>query len=71
MKAGAIICSAIAVVWVVLALLQLWFGLFSMAVFIKISISAGLVFSIVLALALVIREYISDKKMKDEGFIDE
>ncbi len=71
MKTGAIICSSIAVIWVVLALLQVWFGLFSIEVFIKLSISAGLLFSIVLALSLVIREYISDKKMKDSGYIDE
>lgn len=71
MKVGAIICSALAVIWVILALLQLWFGIFSMGVFVKISISAGLVFVIVLVLSLVIREYINDKAMKKDGYIDE
>ncbi|MCX7089746.1 MAG: hypothetical protein NTV00_17050 [Methylococcales bacterium] len=71
MKIGAIICSAIAVIWVLLALLQLWFSLFSLDIFIKLSVSAALLFVIVLVLSLVIREYISDKKMKENGFLDE
>ncbi len=71
MKTGAIICSAIAVIWVLLALLQLWFTLFSYEVFFKISVSAGLLFGIVLGLSLVIREYVHEKDLKKQGYLDE
>lgn len=71
MKIGAIICSVIAVLWVILALVQLWLTPLSYEMFIKISVSAGLIFVIVLVIALVIREYISDKKLKGGGYIDD
>ena len=71
MKTGSIICSAIAVIWVLLALFQIWFSGFSYEVFIKLSITAGLLFAIVLGLSLVIREYLNEKKMKEDGFLDE
>ncbi len=70
MKVGVILCCMIAVAWVVLALVQLWFVPLDAAVFIKISITAGLLFVIVLVLSLVLREYLADKKLKDSGHLD-
>jgi hypothetical protein len=70
MKTGIIVCSVIAVAWVVLALVQLWFAPLTAGVFLKISITAGLLFAVVLVISLVIREYLSEKKLKDDGHLD-
>lgn len=71
MKIGVGICLAIVVLWAGLALLQLWFSLLAIEVFIKISISAIVVIAAVLLVSLGIREYLSDKDLKAKGFIDD
>ena len=71
MKYGIGICLFIVVAWAVLALLQLWFSVMSAAVFSKITISALVIAGVVLLVTLGIREYLSDKELKDKGFIDE
>lgn len=70
MKTGIIVCSVIAVAWVMLALVQLWFAPLTAGMFLKISITAGLLFTVVLVISLVIREYLSEKKLKDSGHLD-
>lgn len=71
MKYGVGICLLIVVLWAALALLQLWFSLLSTTVFAKITLSALVIAGVVLLVALGIREYLSDKELKDKGFIDE
>jgi hypothetical protein len=71
MKFGVGICLAIVVLWSGLALLQLWFSLLAIEVFIKISISAIVIIAAVLLVSLGIREYLSDKELKAKGFIDD
>lgn len=70
MKTGIIFCSVIGVAWVVLALVQLWFAPLATDVFLKLSVTAGLLFIVALVISLVIREYLSEKKLKDSGHID-
>ena len=70
MRIGAFICLAIFLAWVFMALLQLWFGLMSGAMFWKLTITAGALFIVVLGIALVAREYLTEKKLKDGGYID-
>jgi hypothetical protein len=70
MRTGAIICLAIFVIWVAVALLQLWFDLLSGEIFLKLTITAAALFVVVLGVALVVREYVDEKKMKDDGYID-
>lgn len=71
MKIGVGICLTIVVLWTGLALLQLWFSLLAIDVFIKISISAIVVIAAVLLVSLGIREYLTDKDLKAKGFIDD
>lgn len=71
MKITAIVCSGIAIVWVLLTIVQLWAEPFSYAVFFKISVSAGLLFALVLGIGLVVREYLSEKSMKENNYIDD
>jgi hypothetical protein len=70
MRTGAIICLVIFVAWVIIALLQLWFDLLSGEIFLKLTLTAGALFVVVLGVSLVVREYIDEKKMKDDGYID-
>lgn len=70
MRTGAIICLVIFITWVIIALLQLWFDLLSGEIFLKLTITAGALFVVVLGISLVVREYIDEKKMKDDGYID-
>jgi hypothetical protein len=70
MRTGAIICLVIFVTWVIIALLQLWFDLLSGEIFLKLTLTAGALFVVVLGVSLVVREYIDEKKMKDDGYID-
>jgi len=70
MRTGAIICLSIFVLGAGLALAQLWFAPLSAEVFSKLLITLGVIFVVVLGVTLVRREYISDKNMKDSGFID-
>lgn len=71
MKYGVGICLAIVVLWAVLALLQLWFAILSVAVFSKITLSALVIAGVVLLVTLGIREYLSDKALKAKGYIDD
>lgn len=70
MRIGAFICLVIFVAWVFMALLQLWFGILSGEMFWKLTITAGALFIVVLGIALVAREYLTEKKLKDGGYID-
>jgi hypothetical protein len=70
MRVGAFVCLAIFVAWVGMSLLQLWFDILSGAMFWKLTITAGALFIVVLGIALVVREYLSEKKLKDGGYID-
>ncbi|MGR8978474.1 MAG: hypothetical protein ACU84H_00060 [Gammaproteobacteria bacterium] len=70
MRVGAIVCLIIFVSWVVLALLDLWFDIVSGELFWKLTVTAGALFVVVLGTTLVVREYIVDKKLKDDGYID-
>lgn len=70
MKIGSTICLSIFVLGALLSLAQLWFAPLSAEVFVKVLITLGVIFVVVLGITLVRREYISDKNMKDSGFID-
>jgi hypothetical protein len=70
MKAGALLCVLIAGGWVLLALAQLWLLIVTAEVFIKLTISAGLLFVLVLCVSLAVREYATEKRQKDQGYID-
>ncbi len=69
-KIGVTICLGVAVLWSIMALLQLWTPVFSADIFIKLTISAAVIVAIVLVVTLAMREYLSNKELKSKGFID-
>lgn len=70
MKTGFLTALCIAVAWALLAIAQLWIQPVSAQVFVKLSITAGILIAIILVVTLAVREYFSEKKMRDNGFID-
>lgn len=70
MKLGVIAGLVIGLGWVFLALVQLWFSPLSNELFFKLSVTAGVLLVAVVVVTLVVREYLSEKKLKQDGFID-
>ena len=70
MKSGVIACITLLLTWTLLALVQLWFSPLSPELFIKLSITVGVLLVVGVIVLLAIREYLADKRMRDDGFID-
>nr|WP_257618869.1 hypothetical protein [Neisseria meningitidis] len=56
--------------WVLLLIVQLWFSFLKAELFFKITLTMARLFVIILAALLVCGQYFSEKKMKDDGFIN-
>lgn len=69
-KLGVYACLGLFVGWVLLLILQLWFSFIEAEFFIKIILTMAGLFVIILAALLVCSQYFSEKKMKDDGFIN-
>ncbi len=70
MKVASIIVALVLVVYTILLLSQLWGDMLSGVVFIKITITAAVIVVVTLGLAMLYREYIEEKRMKDDGYLD-
>lgn len=70
MRVGAIVCLLIFVAWVALALVQLWWAPLGGELFFKLSVTAGALFVVALAVTLVVNEYVSNKRQKERGYLD-
>ncbi len=70
MKAASIITGTILVFYAVFALVWLWGDSISWEIFVKTSITAGVIVVAVLGVALLYREYIEEKSMKEEKYLD-
>lgn len=71
MKYGVISALFISILWSILAILQLWFSILNTDVFVKLTVTAGILLVIIVIVTLVIREYLSDKQLKKDGFLDD
>jgi hypothetical protein len=67
---GIIACLTITILWVLLAISQLWFDVVSADIFFKLSLTAGILVAAILVVTLGIREYLSEKEMKSKDFIN-
>ena len=70
MKVGAIVCLILFICSALLSLLQLWFAPLDSELFFKILITLGVLFVITLGVSLVRREYIDNKEMEKNHYID-
>lgn len=51
-------------------MLELWWDIFPAEIFLKISISLGILFLALLAIAVVLDQLNSDKKLKDKNYLE-
>ncbi|HRI09434.1 MAG TPA: hypothetical protein PKW35_16545 [Nannocystaceae bacterium] len=70
MKLGVVSALAVTVIWSLVALAQLWFAPLSAEFFVRFSVSAALIVALIVIVILVVREHLSEKHLKDQGFID-
>ena len=70
MKLASVITGVVLVLYAIFALIQLWGTVVSWATFIKISITAAVIVIVTLGLAMLYREYIEEKSMKEDKYLD-
>ena len=70
MKIASIISVITLVAWLIMTLLLMWTESIPFDTYIKVSITMGLVILGVVGSALIIREYVGEKDMKKDKFID-
>lgn len=70
MKTGVIACLTTFVVGCVLFLLQMWVTLLPADVFVKVMITLGIVFVVMLGITLVRREYLDDVGLRQSGHLE-
>jgi len=70
MKTASIVSGIVFALYAVVLLLQVWMELFSWTIFVKVTITAGVIVVVVFGLAMLYREYVEEKRMKEEKYID-
>jgi hypothetical protein len=70
MKIASIISGIVFAAYAVFLLTWLWGDGISWETFIKTSITAGVIVIVVMGLALLYREYVEEKNMKEEKYLD-
>jgi uncharacterized membrane protein (DUF485 family) len=70
MKIATIISSILLVVWVILTMLAMWTEHIDISLYVKLSITLGILISSIIVIAIAVREYGSEKKMKDHNYLD-
>ena len=70
MKLASIITIGLLVIWVSMAILDMWFDIVSWDVFIKLTITLGLLAVVALIIAIAKREYVDEKELKKDKYID-
>ena len=70
MKLATIISSTLLILWVILTLIVVWTNTLSQTLYIKLSFTMGIIAIVSIVIALALREYATDKKLKDDNYID-
>jgi hypothetical protein len=70
MKIATIISTILLVIWVILTMVVMWTDELDTTLYIKLSISMGVVVLATILIALALRQYGSEKKLKDHDYLD-
>ena len=70
MKIATIISTVLLVIWVIMTMLMMWTDAMDGALYIKLSITMGIVVVATILIALALREYGTEKKLKDHNYLD-
>jgi hypothetical protein len=63
MKIASIFTITLLVAWMAMAIIDLWFDIVHWTIFMKVSITLGLLAVLALGIAIAKREYIEEKQM--------
>ncbi len=70
MKIASIITGVILALYAIFLLVWLWGESISWEMFVKTSITAGVIVVVTIGLAMLYREYVEEKSMKEEKYLD-
>jgi small neutral amino acid transporter SnatA (MarC family) len=70
MKLASIVSGIVLALYALFLLVWLWGESVSWETFIKTSITAGVIVVVTMGLALIYREYVEEKSMKEEKYLD-
>jgi ABC-type nickel/cobalt efflux system permease component RcnA len=70
MKVASIISGVVFAIYAILLLVQVWSEAMSWEVFMKLTVTAAVIIVVTFGLAMLYREYIEEKRMKDDKYID-
>jgi len=70
MKIATIISTVLLVIWVLLTMAVMWTESISTDIYIKLTITLGIVVVATILIALALREYGTEKKLKDHNYLD-
>ena len=70
MKIATIISTVLLVIWVILTMVVMWTDELDTVLYVKLSITMGIVVVTSILIALALREYGSEKKLKDHNYLD-
>ena len=70
MKITSATSLSLFVVWVLIVIFDMWFDIISWEVFIKLTVTLGLLAVVALGIALAKREYVDEKQTKIDKDID-
>jgi uncharacterized membrane protein (DUF485 family) len=70
MKIATIISTILLVIWVILTMVVMWTDKLDTTLYIKLSVSIGILVVATILIALALREYGSEKKLKEHDYLD-
>ena len=70
MKIASMVTGVIFALFAILLLVQMWGNVMPWEVFMKLSVTAGVIIVVTFGLALLYREYIEEKSMKEDNYLD-
>lgn len=70
MKIASIITGLIFALFAILLLIQMWGNVMPWEIFIKLAVTAAVIIVVTFGLAILYREYVEEKSMKDENYLD-
>jgi membrane protein implicated in regulation of membrane protease activity len=70
MKIASVITGVIFTLFAILLLVQIWVEIMPWATFMKLTVTAGVIIIVTFGLAMLYREYIEEKSMKEDKYLD-
>jgi len=70
MKIASILGGTVFVLYAILLLVQIWTTMIPWEEFMKLTVTAGILIVVIFGVAMLYREYMEEKTMKHEKYID-